>query len=453
MVCLCAMSRLNRSLQEAEDTFGSPFGDGIHRHQYTNFPEDRVDLGFEIRAETAHVSRGDHESRVLPPATEAYHVQTDNQIALRAWSQRFGSAQVHFSRTDPTPFTAGRRLGGGGVGIVHETKLDGIALALKRTYTRKLSDRDLNEFKVLSQMSGKRHKHIIELIGSYVHRQRSGYEVGLLLSPVAHCDLASYLHDVDALQYWIEKGPLLDGLEADRRWDEAKAALETLTSFRSDPLASFLSPYSIEQLIELLLVSKRYIFRSFLCIAEAVAFLHQNMIRHKDLKPSQILLSPHGLWLTDFGWSKDMSMHSRTTTSNGESMTVRYQAPERAARERCSRSEDIFTLGCTFLEMALRVADDTAAIIDSWSSVDGEKWSFQAHLHRYSTWVSPLFSTSTRLANLAIIISRMMRWECDRRPSIESVLDYLSYYVFDKDSQHRQHFHNSCCPPRSKFRC
>lgn len=200
------------------------------------------------------------------------------------------------------------------------------------------------------------------------------------------------------------------------------------------------------------MAAKRYLFRSFLCIAEAVAFLHQNSIRHRDLKPSQILLSPNGLWLTDFGWSMDMSIYSHSTTNSGEYVTVSYQAPERAERQPCSRTEDIFTLGCTFLEMALRIADDSTAVLDSWDSSTGEKWSFQAHLHKLPIWVMPLHSMSAvRLENLANIISTMMRWRCPHRPSVEGILDDMSFSVFDKGMQHHQHLANSCCPPRGKF--
>ncbi|KAF2024275.1 hypothetical protein EK21DRAFT_94206 [Setomelanomma holmii] len=60
-------------------------------------------------------------------------------------------------------------------------------------------------------------------------------------------------------------------------------------------------------------------------MARAVAFIHGHDIRHKDLKPSQILLSPDDLWLTDFGWSRDMSELSTSATSGGDRITVKFE--------------------------------------------------------------------------------------------------------------------------------
>jgi hypothetical protein len=65
--------------------------------------------------------------------------------AVAAWNCNFDNRrQVKFTRVEKEPFVPGRRLGGGGVGIVYETSLDGIPLALKRTYTRRLCPHDLN---------------------------------------------------------------------------------------------------------------------------------------------------------------------------------------------------------------------------------------------------------------------------------------------------------------------
>jgi serine/threonine protein kinase len=361
---------------------------------------------------------------------EAKNARSTNQPALDAWTRKFRSPQVQLQRTDPSPFVAGRRLGGGGVGIVYETHLDGIALALKRTYTRKLNDNDLNEAKILSQISRKRHEHIVELIGSYIHQQRSGFEICILISPVAHCDMASYLHDLDALDFWIHT---LDDTGAGRRRDEIQSAVETLCMMWSGrPWSNVPRIESYEELEALRLASQQRLCRSFLCIAKALEYLHQYKIRHKDLKPSQILLSPSGLWLTDFGWSIDMSAYSHSATSSGDNITFRYQAPERAARQACSRSEDIFTMGCTFLEMAVRLTNSAAATISSWKSNTGDKWSFQANLSDYPAWVEPLqlASQDLRTTLLVSIISQMMRQDHEKRPGIQEVVDLLSYEAF-----------------------
>ncbi|OCK89710.1 uncharacterized protein K441DRAFT_273675 [Cenococcum geophilum 1.58] len=41
--------------------------------------------------------------------------------------------------------------------------------------------------------------------------------------------------------------------------------------------------------------------------ANALSYVHQQRIKHKDLKPRNVLLTHNGLWITDFGASTDFS--------------------------------------------------------------------------------------------------------------------------------------------------
>ena len=59
----------------------------------------------------------------------------------------------------------------------------------------------------------------------------------------------------------------------------------------------------------------------------AVAYLHDQKIRHKDLKPSNILLTSDNLILSDFGSATDFSHLSQSATDN-ERGTPKYFAPE-----------------------------------------------------------------------------------------------------------------------------
>jgi hypothetical protein len=126
-----------------------------------------------------------------------------SELAIAAWKRRFPTRIVEVAKGEPELFSPGRRLGSGGIGVVHETTIDGIAVALKRTYTQRLTDQQWNEIKVLGRLSERRHRHVVELIGSYVHRQRSGYELGLLIWPIAQTDLAAVLQDIDYLGNWL----------------------------------------------------------------------------------------------------------------------------------------------------------------------------------------------------------------------------------------------------------
>jgi serine/threonine protein kinase len=374
--------------------------------------------------------------------------RSDSEKALETWRHKFGVPQIRLVRSDPQPFVPGRRLGGGGAGIVYETHLDGVALALKRTYTHKLGERDLNEIKIMGQLSGKRHEHIVHLIGSYIHRQQSGYEIGLLISPVAHCDLACFMLKMDSLESWMKRPGSSIDLDLE---DEAQSATELLSNFWKDSTTTGPKVTSVHERHLIHKASQRRICESFLCIASALEFLHRNNIRHRDLKPSQILLSPDGLWLTDFGYSNDMSAYSNSATSNWDTMTYRYQAPERAAKGSCSRPEDIFALGCTFLEMCIRLTNSAAQTVKTWKSSTEDKWSFQENLDDLHSWLAPLRALEdARMFFLASLISQMMEYTPRRRPKVEQVLKCLRQPHFGKDTPSCPlgSFFSSCCSPR-----
>jgi serine/threonine protein kinase len=282
---------------------------------------------------------------------------------------------------------------------VYETHLDGVALALKRTYTHKLGERDLNEIKVMGQLSGKRHEHIVHLIGSYIHRQQSGYEIGLLISPVAHCDLACFMLKMDSLESWMKRPGSSIDLDLE---DEAQSATELLSNFWKDSTTTVPKVTSVHERHLIHKASQRRICESFLCIASALESLHRNNIRHRDLKPSQILLSPDGLWLTDFGYSNDMSAYSNSATSNLDTMTE-------------------------------------------------DKWAFQENLDDLYSWLAPLRALEdARMFFLASLISQMMGYTARRRPKVEQVLKCLRQPHFGKDTPSRPlgSFFSSCCSPR-----
>lgn len=96
------------------------------------------------------------------------------------------------------------------------------------------------------------------------------------------------------------------------------------------------------------------------CLITAVHYLHQNRIRHKDLKPQNILLKGTKVLITDFGTALDWNDESRaTTTGDPGPISITYAAPEVVDRERRSESSDIWSLGCVFVEMTVRPTSST----------------------------------------------------------------------------------------------
>jgi serine/threonine protein kinase len=103
------------------------------------------------------------------------------------------------------------------------------------------------------------------------------------------------------------------------------------------------------------------------CLTRGLQYLHTNRIRHKDIKPQNILVKGMNVLITDFGTALDWSKDSGATTSGHPGPTsVNYIAPEVAEHEDRNESSDIWSLGCVFLEMTVKCcgANFTRTIAD-----------------------------------------------------------------------------------------
>jgi serine/threonine protein kinase len=202
-----------------------------------------------------------------------------------------------FGPGEPLPFEIGDLIGSGGSGQVNKivSKISFKEYALKRIHKRsafghryKSTIREIvGEIEIMRTLE---HRHIVEYLGSYTDKAH----LGLIISPVAHCDLATYMQ-------------------------------ETCTEPR-----------------------KRNTLRTFFgCLATALCYLHDNSIKHRDIKPQNILVHRSNILITDFGLSRDYL----DTTSGPTLVTPRYCSPEIAAHESRNMSTDIWSLGCVYLEI------------------------------------------------------------------------------------------------------
>jgi len=103
-----------------------------------------------------------------------------------------------------------------------------------------------------------------------------------------------------------------------------------------------------------------YLHTYFGCLAQAVAYLHRSSvrIRHKDIKPENVVIDQFGLpVLTDFGLSKhfETGHHSDGPTAK----TMKYADPEAMHETTRDERSDIFSLGCVYLEMATVIVGRT----------------------------------------------------------------------------------------------
>jgi serine/threonine protein kinase len=208
---------------------------------------------------------------------------------------------------DVLPFMPIKHLGMGGSASVEMIQLKTNGWQLAHKIFRKFHGQRLdeakqifrNEIDIIKRLSP--HPHIIRVFATYT----CGRTLGMLLAPVAdNGDLGTYLQMV------------LDS--------ENLPTAEQTTILES----------------------------SFGCLANGLAFIHKHTVRHKDIKPQNILIHKGRVIYTDFGIALDASQQENTTTvGDPGAFTRRYCAPEVANWEKRNRKSDVFSLGCVFLEI------------------------------------------------------------------------------------------------------
>jgi serine/threonine protein kinase len=115
-------------------------------------------------------------------------------------------------------------------------------------------------------------------------------------------------------------------------------------------------------------------FGQMLCLADAVKELHRINCRHGDLKPDNILVFKNDqgediLVIADLGVSRfhTQGTNLRTNPTKTEATTPSYAGPEVFEDERRgvarSRTYDIWSIGCIFLEYVIWLLYDSDAIL------------------------------------------------------------------------------------------
>lgn len=338
------------------------------------------------------------------------------------WAGR-GTSHVDFRADDVLPLSQGRLLGHGMNGGVFETVVCGQVVAWKRRYCRRqIGAQDLREMDILKKLDS---RHIIKLVGTYTH----GPFLGLLLWPVAACDLGEFLEDVDTLLQ-----PPGDA-EVDYQAIAQRIrglGIDTTQSLDSAKYAAFTR-----------------LKQSIGCTSSAIAYLHQRSIRHKDIKPSNILISSDGLWVTDFGTSTDFSLISQSITQNGERGTPKYFAPEVAEYEPNGRSADIFSLGCVFFEMIGLCNGYSLSYLKSLRP--RKDLSFQANLDSILHWFdfSGIEVESAADQQLMALVREMLALNARERPTAVDIETRLQLIDTLRTQRPSAPLWGDCCAPVS----
>ncbi|TGO45345.1 hypothetical protein BCON_0401g00080 [Botryotinia convoluta] len=210
------------------------------------------------------------------------------------------------------PLTTIKQLGHGSLGIVDAVRFNDrdysglIARKIIRlpNFSRKrLLPLIQQEVAVLRGLS---HHHIVKVISTY-ETIKAPRQFGILISPAGDEDLGHFLERVSDSDFPEEDMKLLSGWQC--------------------------------------------------CLASAVSYIHSQNIRHKDIKPNNIICKGDQVYLTDFGSAHQFSAGVTSSTEGPlVGITKMYSAPEVISDDRRGRPADIYSLGCVFAEMAT-VAD------------------------------------------------------------------------------------------------
>lgn len=220
----------------------------------------------------------------------------------RAHAKPDSAHPCHHFELDPTcVFDQEEILGHGQLGTVAKMKIRGsdIVFACKTSTTARRVETLRKEACRLKNLD---HEHIVKFIGTFTPPGKKNY-LSLIMSPVGEQSLEEFLRGAKSTEHlaWM-KG-----------W--------------------------------------------FYCLASALCYLHNNQIRHEDIKPSNIIHRGDTIFFTDFGSATEFKSEITTSTESPAYGSPMYEAPEVLDKTKAHSSRsDIFSLGCLYAEMLTAIA-------------------------------------------------------------------------------------------------
>jgi serine/threonine protein kinase len=165
-------------------------------------------------------------------------------------------------------------------------------------------------------------------------------------------------------------------------------------------------------------------------LADAVGYLHFKEIKHKDIKPENILLyreaAPTEIapLLADFGVSK---VFSKSAGTNYTDSTRSYLAPEQLLKHSSTLKADIWQLGCCFAHLLALVGGGKQAherLLDSYMRSGDWDCSYiiaKEHSPFLETLAEICMRGNSRLRRVFGVVSGMLELDPLQRLDIEQV--------------------------------
>jgi serine/threonine protein kinase len=139
--------------------------------------------------------------------------------------------------------------------------------------------------------------------------------------------------------------------------------------------------------------NKSSLWRWISCLASALAYLHGHLIRHQDIKPSNILVKGDQVLLTDFGNAKkflDKDQVQIRDFKNKLTVTPMYCPPEAMRSGLQGFTADVFSLGCVYAEIITLCLDQTLADFELFRSPNPYDGAFRNQLEKTVEWIESL---------------------------------------------------------------
>ncbi|KAI9724362.1 MAG: hypothetical protein M1812_000430 [Candelaria pacifica] len=231
-----------------------------------------------------------------------------------------------------------------------------------------------HELQNLVKLRVKPHRHIVMLMCSYTNTEKD--KVGVVLSPAGEFDLLTFLSSMNT------------------------ASPDGSLQFKKEALA-----------------------RWYGCTVTALEYIHNTIkIKHKDIKLQNILVHGNNIKIIDFGIS---NIVEDSSTTSGPSAGPRYNmAPEVLARGKRRRKQDIWSLGCVFLEM------ETCRLGLSLAEyhVYRGRFAIADQLLRILSWVQKLLTVASNLGKSSAPLSWiqwMLQEAQNDRPTAEDLREKI----------------------------
>lgn len=248
--------------------------------------------------------------------------------------------------------------------------------------------------KEVENMKDLRHPHVAALLGTYLHSSR----LSILIYPAARCDLHQFFKSISKDLKALYEVKIPHSSELGHLSDESRSPVST-TSARSSfgPVTGLRGELSIHSDVEDnpldLSVTEKidHLRRYFVCLSQALNYIHESDVRHKDVKPANVLIDASGsVVLTDFGISRRFPKSTSHVTNDRWEMTRKYASPEIMKGKKVPRDDpsDVFSLGCVFLEMATLILKKNHDDFRAFYSNKGD--AYFDNLEKVHQWIGML---------------------------------------------------------------